>query len=128
MSTLVFPVTPTKGLIWNLHLEPHVPANKQFCIPGGTYLPPGQTHTRSGYSSFELKKPSDRINFFIIFSLIKLCSFVADERKKYTIYPKAENVFSWTTACKLRDVKVVILGQDPYHGPNQAHGKALTSL
>ena len=58
-----------------------------------------------------------------VLSVLQLSSFIEDERKKYTIYPVAENVFSWTTACKLRDVKVVILGQDPYHGPKQAHGK-----
>lgn len=46
----------------------------------------------------------------------------------HTIYPKPEDVFSWTTACKLKDVKVVILGQDPYHGPKQAHGKYMEKL
>ncbi|XP_034026151.1 uracil-DNA glycosylase-like [Thalassophryne amazonica] len=52
----------------------------------------------------------------------ELMSFVAKERKLHTVYPPAENVFSWTQMCDIRDVKVVILGQDPYHGPNQAHG------
>ncbi|XP_077062778.1 uracil-DNA glycosylase isoform X2 [Siphateles boraxobius] len=51
-----------------------------------------------------------------------LMSFVAEERKKHTIYPPANEVFSWTRTCDIQDVKVVILGQDPYHGPNQAHG------
>jgi uracil-DNA glycosylase len=31
-------------------------------------------------------------------------------------------VFTFTRMCELNEVKVVILGQDPYHGPNQAHG------
>ncbi|XP_035513527.1 uracil DNA glycosylase a isoform X1 [Morone saxatilis] len=52
----------------------------------------------------------------------QLMSFVADERKRHTVYPPAEHVFTWTQMCDIRDVKVVILGQDPYHGPNQAHG------
>lgn len=52
----------------------------------------------------------------------KLTQFVATERKSYTIYPPMEDVFSWSRFCKIKDVKVVILGQDPYHGPNQAHG------
>lgn len=39
-----------------------------------------------------------------------------------TIYPKAENVFNALNLVKFKDVKVVIIGQDPYHGPNQAHG------
>ncbi|XP_003132973.1 uracil-DNA glycosylase [Sus scrofa] len=53
---------------------------------------------------------------------IKLMGFVAEERKRYTVYPPAHQVFTWTQMCDIRDVKVVILGQDPYHGPNQAHG------
>lgn len=51
-----------------------------------------------------------------------LCKFVAAERNKYTIYPPTNEVFSWTRMCAVKDVKVVIIGQDPYHGPNQAHG------
>eukprot|EP00069_Balaena_mysticetus_P013510 bmy_08277T0 len=53
---------------------------------------------------------------------IKLMGFVAEERKHYTVYPPPQQVFTWTQMCDIRDVKVVILGQDPYHGPNQAHG------
>ncbi|NNJ71738.1 MAG: uracil-DNA glycosylase [Enterobacterales bacterium] len=39
-----------------------------------------------------------------------------------TIYPPKEEVFEAFRLCELADIKVVILGQDPYHGPNQAHG------
>ena len=42
--------------------------------------------------------------------------------KKKTIYPKATNFFKAFDATPFDDVKVVILGQDPYHGPGQAHG------
>ncbi|XP_023664027.1 uracil-DNA glycosylase-like isoform X2 [Paramormyrops kingsleyae] len=49
-------------------------------------------------------------------------SFVAEERRRYTIYPPPNQVFSWTQMCTIHEVKVVILGQDPYHGPGQAHG------
>ncbi|XP_069817490.1 uracil-DNA glycosylase isoform X2 [Dendropsophus ebraccatus] len=52
----------------------------------------------------------------------KLTSFISEERKRHTVYPPAHQVFTWTQMCDIRDVKVVILGQDPYHGPNQAHG------
>ncbi|XP_037536354.1 uracil DNA glycosylase a [Nematolebias whitei] len=52
----------------------------------------------------------------------QLMSLVSEERKRHTVYPPAEHVFTWTQTCAIRDVKVVILGQDPYHGPNQAHG------
>ncbi|XP_053325056.1 uracil-DNA glycosylase isoform X3 [Spea bombifrons] len=53
---------------------------------------------------------------------VKLNAFVTEERKRYTVYPPPHQVFTWTQMCDIRDVKVVILGQDPYHGPNQAHG------
>uniref|UniRef100_UPI00398F3978 uracil-DNA glycosylase n=1 Tax=Pristiophorus japonicus TaxID=55135 RepID=UPI00398F3978 len=53
---------------------------------------------------------------------IQLMGFVALERKRCTVYPPPHQVFMWTEICNIRDVKVVILGQDPYHGPNQAHG------
>lgn len=39
-----------------------------------------------------------------------------------TVYPPARSVFTFTRLCEVKDVKVVILGQDPYHGPKQAHG------
>ena len=39
-----------------------------------------------------------------------------------TVYPAKEDLFSCFTACSYEDVKVVIIGQDPYHEPNQAHG------
>ncbi|XP_015268730.1 PREDICTED: uracil-DNA glycosylase isoform X1 [Gekko japonicus] len=52
----------------------------------------------------------------------QLMAFVAEERKRYTVYPPPNQVFTWTQMCDIHDVKVVILGQDPYHGPSQAHG------
>ncbi|XP_056359931.1 uracil-DNA glycosylase [Oenanthe melanoleuca] len=53
---------------------------------------------------------------------VELMAFVAEERKRHTVYPPPEQVFTWTQMCDIWDVKVVILGQDPYHGPKQAHG------
>ncbi|XP_078523521.1 uracil-DNA glycosylase isoform X2 [Lissotriton helveticus] len=52
----------------------------------------------------------------------KLSTFVAEERNRCTVYPPPHQVYTWTQMCSITDVKVVILGQDPYHGPNQAHG------
>lgn len=52
----------------------------------------------------------------------KLCSFLEQERKSQTIYPPPHQVYTWTQTCKINEVKVVILGQDPYHGAKQAHG------
>lgn len=48
--------------------------------------------------------------------------FLGEEYKKYTIYPETKNIFTALNLVKYEDVKVVIIGQDPYHGPNQAHG------
>ena len=48
--------------------------------------------------------------------------FVAEERSQHTVYPPAHEVFSALYLTPFADVKVLILGQDPYHGPRQAHG------
>lgn len=42
--------------------------------------------------------------------------------KERTVFPTKENIFSAFNLCPFEDVKVVILGQDPYHGAGQAHG------
>ena len=49
-------------------------------------------------------------------------SFVKNEYASGTIYPPASKIFAAFDACPVNDVKVVILGQDPYHGPRQANG------
>lgn len=51
-----------------------------------------------------------------------LLSFVNEEYKTKTVYPKKNEVFNAFRYTDYNDVKVVILGQDPYHGPNQAEG------
>ena len=51
-----------------------------------------------------------------------LQSFVAAERERYTVYPPHEQVFAALHLTPYADTRVVILGQDPYHGPRQAHG------
>jgi len=51
-----------------------------------------------------------------------LTSFVKNEYQSKTIYPEGRNIFNAFAHCPLDKVKVVILGQDPYHGPGQAHG------
>lgn len=54
---------------------------------------------------------------------LDIMNFVAGERASgKTIYPPKEDVFNAFSATEFDQVKVVILGQDPYHGPNQAHG------
>lgn len=48
--------------------------------------------------------------------------FLMRQYMEGTVYPKQENIFNALQLTDYEDVKVVILGQDPYHGPNQAHG------
>ena len=52
----------------------------------------------------------------------ELHSFVADERRNHAVYPPHEEVFAALHLTPYADTRVVILGQDPYHGPSQAHG------
>jgi uracil-DNA glycosylase len=54
--------------------------------------------------------------------MINLRNFLSKEIKSHTIYPPHQETFSAFKLCPLDKIKVVILGQDPYHGPNQAHG------
>ncbi|EIN08047.1 uracil-DNA glycosylase [Punctularia strigosozonata HHB-11173 SS5] len=58
----------------------------------------------------------------------KLKQFLAAEMKSHTIYPAAADIYSWSRLTPLDQVKVVILGQDPYHDVNQAHGLAFSVL
>lgn len=51
-----------------------------------------------------------------------LTEFVHQEYRTQKIYPPAKLIFNAFDQCPFEQVKVVILGQDPYHGPGQAHG------
>lgn len=53
---------------------------------------------------------------------IKLTSFVSEEYKNQLCFPKQEDIFAAFNFCAFEDLKVVIIGQDPYHGENQANG------
>ena len=52
----------------------------------------------------------------------QLENFLTEERARYEIYPPQEDVFNALRYSSFQDTKVVILGQDPYHEPGQAHG------
>ncbi len=54
------------------------------------------------------------------FSSLK--AFLIEEKKKFTVYPPGSMIFAAFDHTPFEKVKVVILGQDPYHGPGQAHG------
>lgn len=53
---------------------------------------------------------------------VQLKQFLIEERQKYVIYPQGKHIFEAFNSTPFDKIKVVILGQDPYHGPNQAHG------
>jgi len=55
-------------------------------------------------------------------------TFVKGEYKRKIVYPKGRDVFNAFNSTPVNKVKVVILGQDPYHGPNQAHGLCFSVL
>lgn len=52
----------------------------------------------------------------------QLIQFVKQEYQQHTCYPKGKDIFSAFDHCPFEDTKVVIIGQDPYHGSNQANG------
>ena len=74
-------------------------------------------------SWYNLLEPEFKKKYFT-----DLMFFVRDERKQYTIHPSSINMYSAFSLTPFNKVKVVILGQDPYHGPNQAHGLSFSVL
>ena len=52
----------------------------------------------------------------------RLTDFVRNEYRQGTVYPPGKLIFNAFNLCPFDKVKVVIIGQDPYHGPGQAHG------
>ena len=52
----------------------------------------------------------------------KLTQYVHDEYRHHTVYPEGKLIFNAFDHCPFDQVRVVILGQDPYHEPGQAHG------
>jgi uracil-DNA glycosylase len=55
-------------------------------------------------------------------SFVSLKTFLLEERTNHNVYPPGPQIFNAFNRTPLHKVKVVILGQDPYHGPGQAHG------
>ena len=60
--------------------------------------------------------------------MVELKKFLIEEKKHYTIYPAGKNIFNAYNTTPFDKVKVVIIGQDPYHGVNQAHGLCFSVL
>lgn len=58
----------------------------------------------------------------------ELYEFVKQEYNTTTVYPPADDIFNALHLTPLKEVKVLVLGQDPYHGANQAHGLSFSVL
>ena len=56
----------------------------------------------------------------------RLMQFLAAESRSHTIFPPSNQLFTALNLCAFDTVKVVVIGQDPYHGPGQAHGLAFS--
>ena len=59
---------------------------------------------------------------------VELVRYVKNEYKNWKAYPPARLIFNAFNRCPFSNVKVVIIGQDPYHGPGQAHGLCFSVL
>lgn len=59
---------------------------------------------------------------------LKLKEFVNSQRSSKTIFPPIDQVYSWSQYTPLPDIKCLVLGQDPYHNFNQAHGLAFSVI
>ena len=57
---------------------------------------------------------------------LKLREYLIEEYKTKTIYPDKNDIFTALDLTAYKDVRVVIFGQDPYHGPNQSYGLAFS--
>ena len=57
---------------------------------------------------------------------LALREFLKKEYREHTVYPPMDEIYSAFKVTPFEDVKVLILGQDPYHGPGQAHGMAFS--
>lgn len=84
---------------------------KQLDVPTEDYVP---SKLPSGWRVLE---PETRTPTFVA-----LADFLRDDSATHQIYPPAEDVFTALELTPLSDVRVFLLGQDPYPGPGQAHG------
>jgi uracil-DNA glycosylase len=65
---------------------------------------------------------SELARHFSTSQFASLAAFVAAERRSRVVYPAPADTWTALNACPLSSLKVVVVGQDPYHGPDQAHG------
>jgi uracil-DNA glycosylase len=111
------PARPKSAAVAELiaHLEPH------------DYDPSPEADAQDhGDGATQASWKSALARHFASSQFAKLAEFVARERSSHTVYPSLPNTWTALNVCPPSKVKVVIVGQDPYHGPNQAHGLAFS--
>ena len=59
---------------------------------------------------------------------IKIREFLKSEYRNYTVYPEMFSIYNALKLTSFKDTKILLLGQDPYHGPGQAHGLAFSVM
>lgn len=93
-------------------------------LPGGTFVSMRRMayHASMAEVKLEASWKKELADQFGQSYFAELSQFVREEYRAQTIYPAPKNVFRAFDECPFERVKVVILGQDPYHGPNQANG------
>lgn len=81
----------------------------------------------------EVKKPEIELGWYKVLKqefdsdyFKKLKTFLVEEKTHYVVYPPGKQIFNAFNLTPFDSVKVVILGQDPYHNPGQAHGLAFS--
>ncbi|KAJ3194418.1 hypothetical protein HK101_002738 [Irineochytrium annulatum] len=109
---------------------PKLPKRQQAPTPAGPMVLVGIIdHTEEEEKYLALEKESMSADWYDAFLREMSQKYFIDIKKKLeaeiasgkTVYPPLAEIYTFTK-CPIKDVRVVILGQDPYHGPNQAHG------
>jgi len=79
-------------------------------------------------SHWTLDKSWERVlrDEFLESYFAELKNFLSEEQKNFTLFPNPDNIFNAFNLTPFDSVKVVILGQDPYHGAGQSHGLAFS--
>ena len=98
-------------------------------VPSTSEIPPDATPAEQLWSGLRDVSWRDALRNDAVASdsLARLADFLDDERQRgNVVYPPQSQIFEALNACPIENVRVVIVGQDPYHGPGQAHGLAFS--
>lgn len=127
LTTTTDLVTSCKNQTLSKNLSKDIPKEKTLFIPANmdmkaiirNTIARGASALNENIGVYWFRALQSEFNKPYFFELSK---FVSSQRQVNTVYPPEDLVYSWTHNHDIRKTRVVILGQDPYHGPNQAHG------